>query len=111
MRRALATLAIAAAFAWSSSVTGQQLTPVDNVPPPPPIVSGETFEPDVTIVRQAGQTVREYRVGGQLRAVRVEPDVGPVYYLVDGDGDGQLDTKRHNFAPDFWVNAWVLFSW
>jgi hypothetical protein len=94
-----------------SAAHAQTPTVVDEVPPPPPVVSGETLEPDVTIVQGEDRTVREYRVNGQLRAVRIEPDNGPAYYLVDGDGDGRLDTENHIYGPGFWINSWVLFSW
>ena len=111
MRRALASLVCLLMLPLSLTVHAQKLELVDEIPPPPPILSGESFEPDVTFVRSEGKTVREYRVAGELRAVRVESDVGIVHYLLDADGDGRLDAKRYNFAPDFWINSWVLFSW
>ena len=95
----------------TGAAQAQTPTVVDEVPPPPPVISGETLQPDVTIVQREDRTVREYRVHGQLRAVRVEPDSGPAYYLVDGDGDGRLDVENHIYGPGFWINSWVLFSW
>ena len=93
-------------------VNAQETTVIDEVPPPPPpVTSGETLEPDVTIIQKKDRVVREYRVNGQLRAVRVEPDGAPAYYLVDGDGDGRLDAENHIYGPGFWINSWVLFSW
>ncbi len=106
----LAPLALAVTL-FGGAVFAQTATVVDEVPPPPPIVSGETLEPDVTIVQKKDRVVREYRVNGQLRAIRVDPQDGPSYYLVDGDGDGRLDAEKHIFGPGFWINSWVLFSW
>lgn len=98
-----------------SSIAGAQTPPnleqVDSVPPPPPVRSGEPFEPDVTIVRDQRGTVREYRVAGKLVAVKVTPKDAPAYYLVDSDGDGDLDSRRPELGDDFLVNSWLLFTW
>ncbi|MGO4262454.1 DUF2782 domain-containing protein [Lysobacter sp. TAB13] len=56
-----------------------------------------------------GDTIEEYRVAGQLRAVKVTPARGPVYYLVDENGDGRLDTSKGEgtVSPVYFK----LFSW
>jgi len=41
-----------------------------------------------------GDVVSEYRIQGQLTMVRVQPARGPVYYLVDSNGDGRLDSSK-----------------
>lgn len=41
-----------------------------------------------------GDVVSEYRVAGQLRIVKVAPARGPVYYLIDSNGDGRLDSSK-----------------
>ena len=41
-----------------------------------------------------GDVVTEYRVAGQLRGVRVQPERGPSYYLYDRNGDGRLDSSE-----------------
>ena len=41
-----------------------------------------------------GDVVAEYRVQGQLTMVRVQPKHGPVYYLMDSNGDGRLDSSK-----------------
>lgn len=80
-------------------------------PPPPKVQSGEALEPDVTIIRRETQTIEEYRVNGQLYMIKVNPDFGPSYYLMDTDGDGNLETRRHELAPGFQIPGWVLFRW
>lgn len=114
MTRALVTVPVAALL-LSLGAVAQETDQLEAVPEPPelpePLRSGQTIEPDVTIVRGEEETVVEYRVNGQLRAVKVIPDVGPVYYLADADGDGNLETKAYPQAPDFLVNQWVIFSW
>ncbi len=56
-----------------------------------------------------GDVVTEYRVGGQLAMVRVQPVNGPTWYLVDSDGDGRLDRTRGSArdAPVYYK----LYSW
>ena len=78
--------------------------------PPPRVQSGEPLEPEVRIIIREKETVTEYRLNGKLRAIRVEPSVGPAYYLVDTDGDGDLDT-RGELDGDLLIPQWVLFSW
>ena len=55
-----------------------------------------------------GDTVQEYRIGGQLRMVKVTPPRGPSYYLYDRDGDGALDRDDAERLPQTY---WKLFSW
>jgi len=96
----------------AGSALAQESAPLDDVPAPPErLQSGQSIDPDVTIVRGERQTVVEYRVNGQLRAVKVIPDVGAPYYLADTNGDGMLDDKRFPLSADFLINQWVIFSW
>jgi len=90
--------------------TPANLEPLESVPPPPPLRSGEALEPQVTIGERRG-TVQEYYVGGRLMAIKVIPRDGPPYYLVDADGDGHLETRRHELGSDILVNSWLLFTW
>lgn len=78
---------------------------------PPPVQSGEALEPDVTIIRRPKETVEEYRINGHLYMVKVTPSIGPAYYLVDDDGDGQLESRRGDMDRGLKVPQWVLFSW
>ena len=71
---------------------------------------GEAVEPEVTIIETEKGIVYEYRVRGRLYMVRVQPQVGPPYFLLDTDGDGQMDVQQDRV----WNNSipqWVLFSW
>ncbi len=53
-----------------------------------------------------GDVVTEYRVGTELRMVKVEPARGPAYYLYDRDGDGRVD--QDDRAP---MTYYKLFGW
>ncbi len=107
-------LAIGLLMAATGTVSAQRddLTPVPNPPEPPERVrSGEVLEPDVRIIAGKQRTITEYRVNGVLRAVKVAPKNAPEYYLVDADGDGELESRRGELDADFWIAQWVLYSW
>lgn len=73
---------------------------------------GNANGPDVTIIQRGQETVQEYRSGGQLYMVKVIPAKGQPYYLVDTDGDGNLETRRNDLvSPDVVTPQWVLFRW
>ena len=78
---------------------------------PPPIESGEPMEPDITIIRRGEETIHEYRINNRLVRVKIQPVIGPAYYLEDRDGDGNLDTRRSDNERGSNINQWVLFSW
>ncbi len=66
--------------------------------------------PTVTIRTEAnGDRVEEYRLNGQITMVRVMPERGPAYELVDQNGDGRLDRADApaGIAPVYWT----VYSW
>lgn len=79
--------------------------------PPPPTGMEEDLTPEVTIIKRDDAVVREYRVNGALYMIRVEPKVGPPYYLIDTTGDGQLNARRSELDPAFVVPSWMIFRW
>lgn len=85
------------------------------VPEPPelplPVQSDEAMEPDITIIRKGKKTIEEYRINGQLYMIRVKPDIGPPYYLIDTDGDGNLDVRRSDLDDGLYINQWKLLEW
>ena len=58
-----------------------------------------------------GDVIEEYRVGGQMRMVKVTPARGPAYYLIDRDGDGRLDGSRGNEENNISPVYWKLYGW
>lgn len=84
------------------------------VPPPLPDESAEDSrippKPEVRIIHREDATIEQYRVGGQLRYVKIIPRSGPPYYLVDTDGDGVLD-ERHTGLENPPVQQWLLMEW
>lgn len=67
---------------------------------PPGAVEATRTEPN-------GDVVTEYRIAGQLRAVKVVPSRGPTYYLYDNDGDGLVDKPGDNPPRTYFK----LFEW
>ncbi|MGZ8245232.1 MAG: DUF2782 domain-containing protein [Methylomagnum sp.] len=78
---------------------------------PPPVQSGEPMEPDVTIIRRGEETIEEYRINDHIYMVKITPVIGPSYYLVDTNGDGNMDVRRSDNEAGMKVPQWVLFSW
>jgi hypothetical protein len=71
--------------------------------------AGVRIPPDAVATTRTeanGDVITEYRVGTQLRMVKVVPARGPTYYLQDRDGDGIVD-KRDGISPVYFK----LFEW
>ncbi|MFA7388270.1 MAG: DUF2782 domain-containing protein, partial [Thiohalobacteraceae bacterium] len=82
-----------------------------SAPPAMPSDDREGLEPEVTIIRRDDRTVEEYRINGQLYMIKVTPSKGYPYYLVDADGDGELESRRNELDPRILVPSWVIFRW
>ena len=95
-------------------VSAQQgnLQPLPAVPPPPPGMEAfdAALEPQVTIVKTETETREEFRQNGRLYMVRVTPAVGPEYYLVDQQGDGNF-VQQDNPGTMVSPAMWRIFSW
>jgi Protein of unknown function (DUF2782) len=78
---------------------------------PLPVQSGETLQPDITIIRGNKKTLQEYRHNGEVYMVKVIPDVGPAYYLIDTNGDGKLDVRGSDLDKGLQINMWNLLEW
>lgn len=98
-----------------SSVIAAEVPKTQDAPPPPMPEQGQegdVLEPEVTIVpRKAGGSVEEYRLNGRLYAVKIKPAMGPSYFLVDGDGDGYLESRRSELDTPLMIPGWVLLRW
>lgn len=85
------------------------------VPEPPeiplPVQSGEEMQPDITIIRKGKDTIQEYRRNGKLYMVKIEPAIGPAYYMYDTNGDEKMDVTKNDMDKTSNVNMWKLFEW
>lgn len=86
------------------------LQPLPAVPPPPPEMAplDAALEPEVTIKKREGETVEEHRVHGKLYMIKVTPEHGVPYYLIDRQGDGVFTTMDTPGTPGLSVPMWVI---
>ncbi len=68
-------------------------------------------EAQITIVPRDNGQVREYRVNGILYMIEIVPSKGPSYYLVDTDGDGNMETRRQSAIPTMQIPRWTILRW
>ncbi len=68
-------------------------------------------EPEVVITPREEGRIKEYRVNGALYMIEVRPAKGPAYFLIDVDGDGVMETRRHNLEADVLIPHWTILRW
>lgn len=104
----------------TGTVMAQSDEPPDtDAPEPPPMRepmppkvqdSDEQIEPAVVIRKEDGQTVEEYYSGGTIYMIRVVPEIGLPYYLIDTTGDGNFDS-RHDHMDPVKPAHWKVIEW
>lgn len=79
---------------------------------PMPVQDGEPMEADITITRRGDKTIHEYRVNGRIYKIKIIPDIGPAYYFVDHDGNGEMEEVSGSDLDNLKnINQWSIFSW
>jgi len=68
------------------------------------------FEQQITIIEGEHVNRAEYRVGGQLRAVKIIPEHAPAYFLVDQNGDGEFSNVELLRQQSMKISRWVIFE-
>jgi len=94
--------------------TGDAVTPPPELPADAPRESDDSRnipQPEVTIIQRKDRMIEEYRINGRVRYVKITPKVGKPYYLVDKDGDGELETRHTDLDGVPPVNEWILLEW
>jgi hypothetical protein len=83
------------------------LQPLEDIPPPTIGADDNVDEPEVTIVKRNGETIEEYRIGGQLYMIRVTPLHGVPYYMHKEDqaGGWLMDGP----VPPLSIPKWTIF--
>lgn len=100
----------------------QKLEKMPDIPPPPSapkvIKADDTDEaalqeegPVVTIKVEGDRKIEEYRIRGRLYMIKVTSKNAPTYYLIDRDGDGNLESRRSELDPRIFVPLWVVYKW
>jgi len=109
----------AAVLFLSAGLALAQSAPDAPAPPPPPIPDplppkiqdrDDQIQPQVVIRQEDGRTVEEYSVGGVIYMVKITPDAGPAYYLIDTTGDGDFDS-RHEYMEPVRPAHWKIIEW
>jgi len=72
---------------------------------------GEEMEPEVKIIKRDNASIEEYRMNGVLYMVKIVPSIGLPYYLIDGDGDGYLESRNNTLEPGLMVPQWMIYRW
>jgi len=86
--------------------------PTEPVPLPPKEKPHDQAVPVISITTdEKGQIVEEYKINDVTYMMRVTPKKGVPYYLIDVDGDGDLETSQFpdNFGPQ--PVFWKLLEW
>ncbi len=104
------TLIFALLALLTTEVLAQTGTPprVPDVKPPAMEPLDDSLEPQVTIIRREGQTIEEHRVNGKLYKIKVTPENGVPYTLVDQRGDGSFAPVEAPGTPALSIPMWVI---
>ena len=74
-------------------------------------VTADDIRPQVRIQDYDNRTVEEYSVNGNTYMLKITPNAGSPYYLVDNDGSGDMSWNRGRPALDMTVPQWTLATW
>jgi hypothetical protein len=106
----LATGTLVCGLAIAQQETAKDIDPA--APPPiPPKVPGEEIEPSVTITEREGQRIEEYSMGSRIYMIKITPNIGLPYFLMDTDGDGSFETTQHELDSGLLIPNWILLEW
>lgn len=105
--------ALHAPLALAQTGTPAEAPPAEEAPIPPklPNLPSEESAPTVNIRRdeKTGDVIEEYRSNGRLQMVKVTPQRGKPYQIIDTNGDGKLDS--HDYEGGVRPVYWTLFEW
>ncbi len=106
----LAALLVVTAVPASAQTQAEQpaAPPVPDARPPALLPLDDNIEPQVTIRQREGDTVEEYRVNGKLYKIKVIPERGEPYFLIDPRGDGTFVRQDGPGTPGLSVPMWVI---
>lgn len=109
----LTSVACIGVFLLTSHGLGWAQDPPPNADAPlPPKVQDQDqqIQPQVIIRQEDNRTVHEYSAGGRVYMVKIIPDVGPSYYLIDTTGNGDFESDQTHMEP-VRPAYWRLFEW
>jgi len=106
MRRLLFTFLLGAA-ALAFAQQPPKLEPLPEPPPPPGLQDPGADEPRIRIAPQSGDRVEEMRENGRVIMLKVTPNHGVPYYLVDTTGNGNW-MRRDSLDSGVRVPMWTI---
>jgi hypothetical protein len=74
-------------------------------------VTDADIQPSVTIEEYDNRTVERYSVNNNTYMLKITPNAGAPYYLVDEDGSGEMAWRRSAPGLNTQVPQWTLLSW
>lgn len=89
---------------YGAQTPAQQREPLPDLPPG--VGTAPTPQPEVKTYRRGDRLVEEYRLNNRLYMMKVTPDDGEPYYLVDKNGSGRFTDGR--LEPENSVPMWVI---
>ncbi len=78
---------------------------------PPKKVGRDQPAPTINIRKEGNQTIEEYSMSGRVYMMKITPENGITYYLIDTDGDGEFDTKDFDDNNGIRPVYYKLFEW
>lgn len=96
---------------WLTGVSAIEEAPPQLEVLPEADVEDEALQPEVTIRKKGENVIEEYRIDGRLYMIKVIPPIGPPYYLLDTDGDGNVDVRRSDLEKGIRVHQWKILEW
>jgi len=105
------TLLVGGLLLAGLSVSWAQDPPAADAPLPPKVQDpDEQIQPQVIIRQEDDRVVHEYSADGQVYMIKVIPNVGPAYYLIDTTGQGNFESDQPHMEP-VRPAYWRLFDW
>lgn len=74
-------------------------------------VTDADIQPSVTLREYDNRTVEEYSVNSNVYMIKITPNVGAPYYLLDEDGSGDMAWNRGQPERSLQVPQWTLIRW
>ena len=78
----------------------------------PKVNPGFVPRAEITIIENKESVLKEYHIGGKLRAIKITPKNGlPAYYLIDRKGTGEFIKLGPDMGDQIEVPNWIFFEW
>lgn len=120
--RSAITLFVCGNLVWAASLVAAQnqpdnLIPLPEIPEsslteeendlPPELELDPSLEPEITIHEGKEETIKEYRVNGELYMIKITPRIGKPYYLLNRRPGGTV--HRGNMESGVTVPMWEIY--